>query len=173
MKKNLITLIILVLCFANVALTAVMVITIFPQTQKANELITKVVAAIDLDLEGGANLDTSQSADMTAIVSYPIEDDLTINLAPDADGTSHMAVISASIQMDSENEDYATYAPDGTLNDKVDMIKDKINEIVSSHTGDEVNNNQAAIKEEIKTALQEMYGSTFITGVSFGSVIVQ
>ncbi len=176
MKKNLITLIILVLCFANLALTAVMVITILPQTKQANELITEVVSAIDLDLEGGAAVSkTGGSSSMATTVSYSIDDGetMTINLTPGSDGEAHMAVISVAVQMDSENADYETYASDGTLGDKEDMVKDKINEVVSSHTAEEVESDQAGIKDEITAALQEMYGSTFITGVSFSSIMVQ
>ena len=40
--------------FANFVLTAIMMFTIVPTTQKANELITRVCEAIDLELNSGA-----------------------------------------------------------------------------------------------------------------------
>lgn len=54
MKKNLITVITLALVVVNLVLTVILTITILPETQKANELITKVCSAIDLDLESGS-----------------------------------------------------------------------------------------------------------------------
>ena len=54
MKKNLISIIILALVVANFVLTALLVFTVLPQTKQANELISKVCSAIDLDLNSGS-----------------------------------------------------------------------------------------------------------------------
>ena len=56
MKKNLISVLILALCFANLVLTALLIFTIIPETKKANNLIDQVCEAISLDL----NSDTAQ-----------------------------------------------------------------------------------------------------------------
>ena len=53
MKKNLMSVLILALVVANLILTAILMISVVPQTKKANELVTKVCSAIDLELEGG------------------------------------------------------------------------------------------------------------------------
>ena len=53
MKKNLMSVLILALVVANLVLTAILMISVVPQTKKANELVTKVCSAIDLELEGG------------------------------------------------------------------------------------------------------------------------
>ena len=50
MKKNLISVLILALCFANLVLTALLIFTIIPETKKANNLIDQVCQAISLDL---------------------------------------------------------------------------------------------------------------------------
>ena len=42
MKKNLISVLILALVFANFVLTAILMFTVLPETQKANTLIEKV-----------------------------------------------------------------------------------------------------------------------------------
>ena len=46
MKKNLISVLILALCFANLVLTALLIFTIIPETKKANNLIDQVCQAI-------------------------------------------------------------------------------------------------------------------------------
>lgn len=48
MKKNLISVLILALCFANLVLTALLIFTIIPETKKANNLIDQVCQAISL-----------------------------------------------------------------------------------------------------------------------------
>ena len=59
MKKNLISVLILALVFANFVLTAILMFTVLPETQKANTLIEKVCSAIDLDLNSGGTNGTS------------------------------------------------------------------------------------------------------------------
>ena len=49
MKKKLISVLILALVFANFVLTAILMFTVLPETQKANTLIEKVCSAIDLE----------------------------------------------------------------------------------------------------------------------------
>ena len=99
MKRNLITVVILALVVVNLVLTAVLTITIVPEVSKANELITKVCAAIDLDLIAG---DTAGplTIDVQNMVDYPLGDKMTINLK-DSDGTPHYAVISVSLSLES------------------------------------------------------------------------
>lgn len=47
MKKNLISVVILALVFANFVLTALLMFSVLPETKKANTLIEKVCSAID------------------------------------------------------------------------------------------------------------------------------
>ena len=139
MKKNLITVIILALVVVNLVLTAVLTITIVPETQKANELITKVCSAIDLDLQAGDTAG-SLSIDVANMVDYAIPDSMTINLADSGDGQAHYAVLSISLSLDSANEDYATYGS-GDLSAYESVIKNDILSVVSSHTLEDMRNN--------------------------------
>ena len=60
MKKNLISVVILALVFANFVLTALLMFSVLPETKKANTLIEKVCSAIDLDLNSGAKQEERQ-----------------------------------------------------------------------------------------------------------------
>ena len=51
MKKSLLNILILALVVTNVILTAVLVFTIVPTMKKTDNLITKIVSTIDLELE--------------------------------------------------------------------------------------------------------------------------
>lgn len=164
MKKNLITVITLALVVVNLVLTVILTITILPETQKANELITKVCSAIDLDLESGSAT-SNANIPIDQIEVYNIDDEQTINLKQDGDGKDHFAIITVSISMDTKNSDYKDLQPQ--VEEKVNLIKGDINNIVSQYTIDEIKNNQSAVQDEILKDLQKMFGSDFIVGVGF------
>lgn len=164
MKKNLITVITLALVVVNLVLTVILTITILPETQKANELITKVCSAIDLDLESGSAT-SNANIPIDKIEVYNIDDEQTINLKQDGDGKDHFAMITVSISMDTKNSDYKELKPQ--VEEKVNLIKGDINNIVSQYTIDEIKNNQSAVQDEILKDLQKMFGSDFIVAVGF------
>lgn len=164
MKKNLITVITLALVVVNLVLTVILMITILPETQKANELITKVCSAIDLDLESGSAT-SNANIPIDQIEVYNIDDEQTINLKQDGDGKDHFAMITVSISMDTKNSDYKELKPQ--VEEKVNLIKGDINNIVSQYTIDEIKNNQSAVQDEILKDLQKMFGSDFIVAVGF------
>lgn len=174
MKKNLITVVILALVVVNLVLTAVLTITIIPETQKANELITKVCSAIDLDLVAG---DTAGSLAINVenMVDYPVNSGtaLTINLKDSGDGEAHYAVLGVSLSMDNQNEDYAKFAPDGSLTAYDNILSDTINKTVAGHTIDEMRNNEEGVKEEILEAVQTLFKSSFVVRVNFSSATYQ
>ena len=172
MKKNLITVVILALVVVNLVLTAVLTITIVPETQKANELITKVCSAIDLDLQAGDTAG-SLSIDVADMVDYAVGDEaLTINLADSGDGACHYAILSVTLSLDSKNEDYATYN-NGDLSAYASVIKNDIISVVSAHTIDDMKNNEDAVKEEILEDMQALFKSDFIVRVNFASATYQ
>lgn len=164
MKKNLITVITLALVVVNLVLTVILTITILPETQKANELITKVCSAIDLDLESGSAT-SNANIPIDQIEVYNIDDEQTINLKQDGDGKDHFAMITVSISMDTKNSDYKDLKPQ--VRRKGQSIKGDINNIVSQYTIDEIKNNQSAVQDEILKDLQKMFGSDFIVAVGF------
>ena len=175
MKKNLITVIILALVVVNLVLTAVLTISIVPETKKANELITKVCSAIDLDLQAG---DTAGSLaiDVSDMVDYAVNggSTMTINLADSGDGSLHYAVLGISLSLDSTNEDYASFGDGaGNLGQQDNIISDTIKTVIASHTIDEMRNNEEGVKEEILEALQTLFKSSFIVRVNFSSATYQ
>ncbi len=175
MKKNLITVVILALVVVNLVLTAVLTITIVPETQKANELITKVCSAIDLDLVAGDTAG-SLSIDVANMVDYAVNEGgtMTINLADSGDGNLHYAVLSVSLSLDSTNADYTDkYGGTGDLSSYDSIISDTIKSVVSAHTITEMRNNEDDVKEEILEALQSLFKSAFVVRVNFSSATYQ
>lgn len=170
MKKNLISVVILALVLANLILTAVLTISVLPQTKQANELISKVCAAIDLDLEGGSN-EAASAVPLEQVETYKLNEgaSMTINLKPGEDGVEHYVLMEVTLGIDTKSKDYKKYGSAEELADKEGIIKDKVFSIVSQHTVDEMRNDQSAIQDEMLSALRKMYDSDFIVSVSYTS----
>lgn len=170
MKKNLISVLILALLVVNLVMTAILTITILPETKKSNELIAQVCSAIDLELQSGEATDVS-SIPIDDIEVYDIPDSMTINLKQGSDGKDHYAVISVSLSLNKGNEDYDTYQP--TLAAKQSLIKNAINTVVSQYTYDEVKEDQQQVQDAILEELQKLFESDFIVSVGFSSATYQ
>lgn len=167
MKKNLMSVIILALLVVNLFLTAVLMFTIYPQSKAANELITKVCNAIQLDLESGEANGLS-NIPIEKIVTYAVGEgsDMTINLAKGDDGKDHYAVIAVSISVNSESEVYKKH--DTTLlSEKEAIIKDAINSTVRGYTKEEFDEDNEGVKKKILERLRGMFGADYVVGVAF------
>lgn len=171
MKKNLMTVIILALVLANLVLTAILAFTIIPQTKKSNQLIDKVCTAINLELESGQG-NSAVNVPIEDIEVYNVTENFTVNLASSGDDKKHYAIFSVGLSMNTKSEGYKNYAGAEGLTAKETIIRSEINSIVSSYTMEEFEaDSQKAVKEEILTAMQDMFGGTdFIVGVNFSSV---
>ncbi len=170
MKKNLMSVLIMTLVLVNLILTVILMISIVPQSKKANELITKVCSAIDLELESGKNEgDINVPMDQIEEVKISDGEKMTINLKS-TDGKDHFVMMSVSIVLDTKNEDYT----DSTvITDKEGIIKDEINKIVSSHTIDDMREDTRGVQNEILKKLKDMYDSDFIISVAFSDIQYQ
>ncbi len=173
MKKNLMSVIILALVLADLILTAILAFTMIPQVKKSNELVDQVCAAINIELEGGQNVDMAK-VPIEDIEVYSIEDQFMVNLKDDENGR-HVAMFSVGLSLNTKSEGYKTYKGSEGLAEKKDIICDQINSIVGSKTVDEFKaDSQKQVKEEILTALQSLFGGKdFIVGVNFSSVAAE
>jgi len=168
MKKNLMTVIILALVFANFVLTAIMMFTVLPQTQKANELITKVCEAIDLELNSGAATGLS-NLPVDQIATYAVNggESMTINLSDD-----HFAMVAVSLSINKESDRYVE-ATTEILTEQEAIIKGTINQIIRQYTKEDLLKNATAVQDEICKSLQKTYGTDYVVGVSFSTLTAQ
>lgn len=172
MKKNLISVLILALVFANFVLTAILMFTVLPQTKQANTLIEKVCSAIDLDLNsGGAGGTPEIPIEQQETYKINSGEELVVSLAAkDGDTKKHYAVIKISLVLNKESDNYKEYTQE-FLTERDDTIKNKINTIISAYSIDEFGaNNYSDVKQEILEAMQGMFGADYIVAVNFGSV---
>lgn len=171
MKKNMLSVLILALLIVNVALTSIMMFTMMGTNKKTAKLIDGISTALSLEItdpsEEGAEAEAEVA--MEDIKVYQIPDQLTIGLAKGADGKAHYCVVSISLSLNTKDPDYEKY--NATLGDNVDMIKDKIFQVVGSHTIEEAESNTDGLREEILEAIQQMYGSKFVYNIVFRDIM--
>ena len=173
MKKNLISVVILALVFANFVLTALLMFSVLPETKKANTLIEKVCSAIDLDLNSGAATGTSNiSIDDQEIYKVSEGEDLTTNLAEGKDGKTHYAVLNVSLVLNKKSDNYKKYTQD-FLTNQDDTIKNDIIKVVSGYTFEQFNQNSDAIKDTILEDMQNLFGKDYVIGVNFSKLTAQ
>ncbi len=162
MKKNLLSVAILALLVVNLALTSILMFTIYPQAKKANELIVAVCNAIQLDLNSGSanglgNIPVNQ------IAWYHVNGgaDMTINLS----GGGY-AVVQVSVALNKESETYKK-GEATLLTEQEAIIKDSINDIIRKNSKTEFDDNLSDIKKEITKNLQNTFGADYVIGISF------
>ena len=169
MKKNLMSVIILALVFVNVVLSGIIVFTLVPQTKQANELITRVCEAINLEVNSGATNGLA-NLPVTQIATYLVNggESININLAPGEDDKAHYAIVALSLNLNNQSEEYVANST-ATLSDKESIIVDKINTVVRSYTLEELKakDGMETLKKDILKQLQNMFGADYIVGISF------
>ena len=94
MKKNLMSVIILALVFANFVLTALLMFTVLPETKKANKMIEDVCNAVDLELNSGAATGLSNTS-IDKIKAYTVNggEKMTMSFANGDDNKQHFLVV--------------------------------------------------------------------------------
>ena len=171
MKKNMLSVLILALLIVNVALTSIMMFTMMGTNKKTAKLIDGISTALSLEITDPSmeGVEAEAEVAMEDIKVHQIPDQLTIGLAKGADGKAHYCVVSISLSLNTKDPDYEKY--NATLGDNVDMIKDKIFQVVGSHTIEEAESNTDGLREEILEAIQQMYGSKFVYNIVFRDIM--
>lgn len=160
MKKNLLTVITFVLVLINLVLTGIITFVLVPYVNQANSLVTSVATAIDLEQKAGANEQSggsgAYSIDQLEVYDLNTPDDkgMTINLKKGADGKDHYAVLKVSLSLNMESDSYKDYKE--SLESKKSLITNKINDVVSQHTIEEVRDDQKGLQDEILKAIQSL-----------------
>ena len=177
MKKNLMSVLILILLIVNIALSAVMMISIVGTNQKTAQLMDSILLAMNLELYGpdnGANVPLKDSVPY----NFGGNKEMTILLAPtvthNADGTvtkgkDSYIVFDIELLMNTKHEDYETYKE--SIDSYEGMLRDTIESVVAAHTEEECRAGFADdIREEILRAVQNLFKSQFIYQITISNV---
>ncbi len=178
MKKNLVSVAILVLLIVNIVLTSIMMFSVLNTNRKTAAFVTQVASAIQLELGTDEKVQEEEAITIDDIDTYTIAD-LVIQLKPsvitdsDTETTSKVHYVSTSVvlSMNKKNSDYKTYSAD--LENKVDLIKGEITEAFSQYTMEEASENPQAVKDDILNRIRALYGSDFIFDVTLSNPLYQ
>ncbi len=170
MKKNILAIVILAATLVNLTLTAMILFTFVPYVNKANNLITEIAAAIQLDI-GDTKEKEEQNVNIADLESFPVLENANCNLKTGEDGKTRYAQVTAFLSLNKKHEDYATLKP--VLEGQIETVKSTILAAVAGYTADELN--QAETREAINKAvlekLQDIFDSTFIYSVDIRALI--
>lgn len=175
MKKNLISVLILALVFANFMLTAILMFSVLPQTKKANELITKVCQAIDLDLNSGAS-SALDNIPMDKREEYRVSagQDIVVTLAASEDKKSHYAVVNITLVLNKGSDNYKKYNQE-FLTGQDTTIQSTIIGTIGRYTADEMRDVdiRAEVQDTLLEEMQAMFGGDYIISVNFSKCSVE
>ena len=173
MKKSLLTVITFAIVVANLVLTILLTINTQSEIKSANELISKVCEAIELDIASSDSNESTVPVDQT--VSYDAvdsENKLTINLKMDEDGVAHFAVLTCTLTENMQSKAFETYG--NTIGDYGSRIQSIIQSTISSYTYNDILSDQQVVKDEIKDKVNALFGAShFIISVDFPSINFQ
>lgn len=172
MKKNLITVIILALCFINLVFNILLVFVFMPSASKTNKLITDIASVLDLEIESQSAGDKN-GVDVSDLAPFKLEQGNPINLASDGSGTLHVVQYGITINLDSKADDYSKV--NSNLESSTALVYDTVRDIIGRYTYTQVIDveTQRDIKDEILLTLRETFNTECIYSVSFYNFVAQ
>lgn len=177
MKKNLISIIILALLIVNIVLTAIMMASVMSTNKKTANLVSDIASAISLEIGETEDSEPIEPIPMSETETYTISD-LRILLMKGGgtegeeagDGKDHYALFNVTLSMNIKHKDYKTYSD---LSAREDLIRGKINEVVSAYTLEDAKISIPQIEDEILKKIQALFDSDFIYEVTISSTLYQ
>ena len=169
MKKNIFSVIVIVLLVVDLVLTAVMLFAVLPNATKSTELMAKVAAAIDLEVE-----EEKTEISIYDLEAYSFEEgDLIISLKRDAtDKKDRYAIIKGvTIHLNTSIKDFSSVREVVVANDN--KMKDIISSVYSEYTKEEAQLQKDRIKAEILLKFEEVFDSNIVHDISFGNLAFQ
>ena len=135
MKKNLISVVILVLLIVNIVFSAITLFSVTGTNKKTAALVTDIASAIKLDLDLADPDRGEATIPMSDVATYDITD-LTIPLkAVEGDDKDRFGLVSVTLSMNTKDKDYSQYGE--TLDTRKSLIISEINNVISQRTIDE------------------------------------
>lgn len=169
MKKNLATILLIAMAFVNLTLSIVLVFVVVPSSMKTNNLVTKVMKILDLEME---STQPEKVLGVEDIEIYTFEQKVTANLAKSVgDSRQHYAVMSISLSLNKTNSDYT--AKKELIASNETIIKEMVTDEFGKHTIDTVHDDKDEIKEVVISKLKDYFASDFIIDISFGDLVSQ
>lgn len=175
MKKNLLSVLILVLLIVNIALSAIMMINVTGTNKKTAELVTNIATVMNLELSApGQEAATVSLADTDAYDLPELMIPLAASHSEEAEEGNQKnkqayIIFTMSLLQDKKHDDYAKLGGEN-LNGRTSMIMDTVTRVVGRYTLEECQNNMDSIREEILHEIQKLFGSSFIYKIGISGI---
>lgn len=180
MKKNLLSLLILVLLIVNIAMTAVMMISVTGTNKKTAELITSIATALNLELYTPSGkpvadvpLSETEAYDIAALM-IPLSPSTVVN--PDGTTSTSSKVsyfgFKLTLMQNTKHKDYKKMGGSENLDSRVSLVTDAVTRVVGAHTLEECQTQEGreSIQAEILAEIQKLFGSDFIYKVGLSDI---
>ena len=175
MKKNLMSVLILVLLIVNLVMTAILTFSVMPAASNANKLIEQVANAIHLELNTG-KATGQNNIPLDDITLYEVNnaEQMTISLKHGEDDTDHFCVVKVYLSLNSKHEDYSKWSPE-KIKTQDSTIRNAIINVISKYTKDEIIDPdfQYEASQKILDDLIALFDSDVIVSVGFSYLICQ
>lgn len=167
MKKNLLSILILVLLVVNIVMSVIMMISVTGTNKKTADLIVSIASVLNLELyqPGGVS-----------VADVPLEDteiydimELMIPVSTN-DGKQAYVIFNMHLQQNIKHKDYKKNGGADNIAKREGIINDAVNKVVSSHTLEEFQNDIETIREEMLKEIQRLYSSDFIYRISIDGI---
>lgn len=172
MKKNLMSVIILSLCFLNIILSALIVFTMVPTIIRTNKLIAKVASNIDFEIESLKEDEKEFTLSVDDIEPYHIEKDMPINLTdiPGSNETT-FGLVNVTLSLNKKSKDYETIGANMATYEE--FVKEIIQNEISKLTKDNFQESKESVKVAILEEIAKKFNSDVIINISFGNYVTQ
>lgn len=174
MRKNTLNIIILTLCLINLVLNVLIIFSVIPTANKANNLVTKIASIIDLELKPEYNVQVGTLAidqiDDRTITTADASTSKTIQLLS-SDGKRHYALVTTVVSLNTTSDDYAKLSP--SFDNAMQKINSIIDDVVSQYNDANAVQSKGAMCDEILQQLRDLFQSDMIYDVSFSSFVIQ
>lgn len=166
MKKNLLSVLILVLLIVNIVMTAIMMISVTGTNKKTAELITPILSALNIELYNPGGVQVTD-VPLSETEAYVMEE-MMIPLASSVneDGTlstkQNYIIFTPSLLQNTKHKDYKKQGGAEKMAAADSVVKDIFNTVVSQYTLEECRDDFDRIRAEILKEIQSKFESNFI-----------
>lgn len=167
MKKNLLSILILVLLVVNIILSVVMMVSVIGTNKKTGELITSIAAVLKLELYNPGGV---------AVTDVPMSDTEIYNIPSlmipvfKADGKQGYVIFDLGLQQNMKHKDYKKQGGAEKMAAYESAVRDAANSVVSRHTQEDFQQDAESVRDELLKAIQELFSSDFIYRVSISNI---
>ena len=172
MKKNLISILILVLLVVNIVLTSVMMINVIGTNKKSAELVSSIATVMNLeftDLDKDTPTVSLADTDAYDLPELMIPLSASQDVEEGSKNKQSYILFTMSLLQNKKHDDYSSLGGE-KIGTRSSMIMDVVTRVVGRYTLEECQTDMDGIREEILREIQALFGSDFIYKIGISGI---